>query len=257
MWDAMFNDYSTYLMVFVRMSGMILFNPLFARRNMPSQYKMAFVLSLTLVLAPGLLGTSYVALSGFDMVFVLLKELFMGFCCGMVFTLFYYMIFFAGDLIDTQFGLSMAKVLDPGTNIQMSVTGNWFSIIFVVYIFLTDSHLLMIKIFASSYDIIPLGAASLALENTAQFLMGLFVHVFSIAIQLTLPFLAVEFIMEACMGILMRLIPQIHVFVINIQLKLLTGLLLLLLLAAPVSNFLHNYMELMFRTMEKVLFTFA
>lgn len=252
MWEAIFRDYFVYLLVFVRMSGLILFNPLFARRNTPTQFKMGLVLALTLILSPTQIGQPTV-FDGFRLIEAMSRELFIGFCCGSVFQVFYYMIFFAGDVIDTQFGLSMAKVFDPGTNIQMSVTGNWFSITFIVYIFLTDSHLLMIRIFAASYDIIPLGARGIVMTAAAQFIMELFAEVFILAIRLALPFVAVEFIMEVCMGILMKLIPQIHVFVINIQLKLLMGLVLLLLLAAPVTGFLQSYMDQMYRNMERVM----
>ena len=55
------------------------------------------------------------------------------------------------------------------------------------------------------------------------------------------------------MGVLMKLIPQIHVFVINIQLKMLLGILLLLLFAGPITSFLDNYIRLMFENMEGVL----
>ena len=257
MWDAMFNDYATYLMVFVRISGMLLFNPLFSRRNLPVRFKMGLVLALTVLISPTLLGSNFVALSGSVMIFAALKEIFVGYCVGMVFSFFYYMIFFVGDVIDTQFGLSMAKVFDPGTNIQMSVTGNWFSIIFIVYIFLTDSHLLMIRIFASSFDIIPLGAASFNVSGSSEFMIELFLNIFMICIRMILPFVAVEFVMEVCMGVLMKLIPQIHVFVINIQLKLLMGLLMLLILITPITAFLNNYMDMMFKMMENVMFRFV
>ena len=40
------------------------------------------------------------------------------------------------------------------------------------------------------------------------------------------------------MGILMKVIPQINVFAINIELKVIIGLVLLLLLLTPFSEFL-------------------
>jgi flagellar biosynthetic protein FliR len=44
----------------------------------------------------------------------------------------------------------MAKVFDPGTSIQMSISGNIFSLLFVLFLFVTDSHLVLIRLFASS-----------------------------------------------------------------------------------------------------------
>ena len=46
-------------------------------------------------------------------------------------------------------GLSMAKAFDPGTNIQTSVSGKLFELLFIMYFFATDSHLTFIRIMAS------------------------------------------------------------------------------------------------------------
>ena len=52
------------------------------------------------------------------------------------------------------------------------------------------------------------------------------------------------------MGVLMKLIPQIHIFVINIQFKMILGLLLLLAFAGPVASFTDNYMRIMFENLQ-------
>ena len=59
--------------------------------------------------------------------------------------------------MDMQFGLSMAKVFDPGTNMQVSVSGNFLNILFSLFIFATNSHLLLVRIFATSFQIVPAG----------------------------------------------------------------------------------------------------
>ena len=53
-----------------------------------------------------------------------------------------------------------------------------------------------------------------------------------------MPILAAELLGQVGMGILMKAIPQINVFSINIELKVLIGLILLLLLISPFSEFL-------------------
>ena len=55
------------------------------------------------------------------------------------------------------------------------------------------------------------------------------------------------------MGVLMKAIPQINVFSINIELKVLIGLILLLLLLAPVSEFLLQAEMTMLNSLEQVL----
>lgn len=251
--NVAFESLLVYILVFARMGGMIFFCPFLARRNVPSQIRVALVLGMTLILAPTMNPAEILQFSDIEMIVAILKELLVGVVCSFVFQIFYYLLFFAGDLMDMQFGMSMAKVFDPGSNIQMSVSGNLLSIMFMLFLFATDSHLLLIKIFASSYQIIPIGVPAIN-GDISGFFLSLFISTFSMLIRLTLPFIAAEFTMEVGMGVLMKLIPQIHVFVINIQFKMLMGILLLLVFAQPVADFLDIYMETMMKTMERSLF---
>lgn len=245
-----------YLMIFARLAGMIGMNPLLSRKNVPSSVRVALVMLMTVLLAPTVQPQGVLSAGSLDLAVGMLRELFVGYVCGFVFQIYYYMIFFAGDVMDTEFGLAMAKVFDPGTSIQMSVSGNLLNLLFVLYLFATDSHLLMIRVFATSFEIVPIGGAHFS-ANTAQFIFQLFASAFSLVLRLAAPFIAAELIMELSMGVLMKLIPQIHVFVLNIQLKLILGLLLLLAFAGPVGTFIDNYQNLMFEMMEKALYTMA
>ena len=55
---------------------------------------------------------------------------------------------------------------------------------------------------------------------------------------------------------LMKLIPQIQVFVINIQAKILLGLLLMMLFAYPVGAFLDTYISSMMTEVQTVMMSF-
>ena len=244
-----------YLLVFARMSGFIFFNPLLGRRSIPSQVRAGLVLLLTLLIAPALQGPE-ISHDSVDMLFSLFRELALGFICGFIYQIFYYLLLFIGDWMDTEFGMAMAKVFDPATNIQISLTGNLLTILFALYIFVTDSHLVMIQIFALSFKIIPLGAAKLSPE-AFQFVLQLFIDVFSLVLRLLMPFTVVEFSLQIVMGIMMKLVPQIHVFVINFQLKQLLGLATLFLMGPVVASFLNNYIVIMLENINRALLILA
>ncbi len=254
--EAILANTPLYLMIFARLAGMIGMNPLLARKNVPSSVRVALIMLMTVLLAPTVQPQGVLSAGSLELAEGMLRELFVGYVCGFVFQIYYYMIFFAGDLMDTEFGLAMAKVFDPGTNIQMSASGNLLNLLFVLYLFATNSHLLMIRIFATSFEIIPIGGIHFS-PDTAQFILQLFGSAFSLGLRLAAPFIAAEFIVEVAMGVLMKLIPQIHVFVLNIQLKLLLGLVLLLAFAGPIGTFIDNYQKLMFEMMEKALYAMA
>jgi flagellar biosynthetic protein FliR len=115
----------------------------------------------------------------------------------------------------------------------------------------------VIRLFAYSYEVIPVGAAPVIGPVILSYLIHLFGTVFLMVIKLTLPFLAAEFILEATMGVLMKLIPQIHVFVINIQSKILLGILLMIAFAYPVGAFFDEYVARLMGEIQNVLMMFA
>ncbi|WP_099205305.1 flagellar biosynthetic protein FliR [Scatolibacter rhodanostii] len=243
---------STYILVFCRMGGMIFFNPLLSRKNIPSQVKTALVMGITLLITPSLSATAPSEFTDFVFIWTMIKELFVGFAFGTVFQFFYYMLFAAGDIVDMGFGLSMAKAFDPGANIQVSMSGNIFQILFIMYFFVNNCHLILIKLMVSSYDLVNLGAVTFG-SSVGSFMMTLFSSVFTLSIQLALPFIAASFILEISMGLLMKLIPQINVFSIHFQFKVVFGILLLFLFAEPTASFINKYINTMFMSMQELL----
>lgn len=242
-----------FLLVFVRMGALLWMNPIFSRKNVPMMARVGIVFSISLLLAPLQDGAAVAALGPLDLVMAMIRELGLGLLMGLVFQIYYYMLYVAGDLMDTVFGLSMAKVMDPVSSVQASTWGQMLNVLFVLYFFATGSHLLMIKLFAYSYELVPVGAYTIMLPRVTAYLLTLFNSVFILAAKLALPFAAAEFIVEAAMGVLMKLIPQIHVFVINLQTKIIAGILLMIVFAQPLGDFIDHYVVSLMEEMQKVL----
>lgn len=242
----------TYVLVFFRMAGFLAFNPLLSQNNIPRQFKVALILGMTFFAAPAASVGYTPPTTDAGFLWAMLCELTLGLGVGFIFQCFYYMLFFVGDIADQGFGLSMAKAFDPETNIQSSLSGRLLQFLFVCYFFAANGHLVFIQIAVSSYDFIGIGAQTF-FENAPSFLISLFIQVFALAVQLLAPFLVATITLEAAMGILMKLIPQINVFVVHFQFKIIFGFTLLLLYSKPISNFILNYQTIMFQQMQKLL----
>lgn len=249
-----FNDVYIYIMVLVRLVGVIAFNPVFAQRGVPARIRAGLVMMITIVMAPTIEPSGTMDYGTFFFVFTLIKELFIGFIFSYVINIFYYMLIGVGEILDTQFGLSMSKVFDPSTSVQMAVSDKILNLFFILYIFTTNSHLLLIRIIYSSYDIIPIGVPKFNLDSVNSFAIDLFINTFSLVIRLTFPYLAIHFILQICLGVLMKLIPQIHIFVINMESKILLTLIILLVFSQPMANFIDNYIGIMFESLQNVLY---
>lgn len=244
-WDIVQANLVGIFIVFARVIGIFSFNPLLSRRNVPVTIKVGLSIALSIIISSSLGFPTLEFVGTIDFIFAVLREFFVGFTAGFVMQMFLSTILMGGELMDMQAGLSMAKVYDPSLNIQMPVTGSILNLLFVLYFFAVNGHLSYIYIFSLSYDIIPIGAAGLS-PAIGQYIFTFFSQVLILAIKMSLPIIAAEFLAEFSVGILMKAVPQIQVIVVNIQLKLFIALILLVIMIRPMANFLDRYMEIMF-----------
>lgn len=246
--DISFQYVLVYLLVWVRFAGMVLFNPLLSRNNVPAMVRMGLVTFLTFVVAPTLTGTvadTVYSMTTFGFVFAVAREIAVGLVFGYVFQIYYYLLFFVGDMIDTDIGLSMAKTFDPGTDIQTAFSSSIVTMLFTLYVFASGSHLALIRMFADTFEAIPVGTLQLGV-GVFSFVLRVFTQVFALALRLVAPFMLGELVLQVCMGLLMKFIPQITVFVINFQLRIILGLLMLFAFAPIVGNFIDRYIDTLF-----------
>lgn len=247
-----FEGIAVYLLVFVRLLACFMFNPIFSRKNIPQTAKLAFIVWITILVAP-LVNTGKLSnVDDLSYIILIFKELLLGYFLAYVVQLYLYMLLFVGDLLDYQFGLSMAKVFDPQTYVQVSIIGNLLQMLFIVLFFMSNSHLIFIQLMVNSFDYLSLDAW-FSLSKLIPFMLDLFMAVFMLVIKLALPMIVAAFTLEISMGILMKLIPQIHVFVINIQIKVLLGIVLLLIMIQPISYILDRSLGELVQNIQTVL----
>ena len=236
------SDLTQYLLVFARLASCFMINPIFSRNSMPSMFRMGLILLITLIVAPNVSNVGLENLNMIAYIGLVVKEVMIGVTLGFIIQIFVYMLTFAGDSMDTAFGLAMAKVMNPATDVQNGAAGNILTYLFMLILFVSNSHLVMIRAFIYTFECIPL-SAFVDIASICSFVFSTFISAFDLCIRIFIPFVACELILELTLGVLMKMIPQIHVFVINIQLKILLGLLMLLMLSGPLSSFMDLYVN--------------
>ncbi len=241
-----------FSLIFMRMSGFILLNPILGRRNIPTIVKAGMVLVLTIAIYSYSDKEAMQVASTIEYVVLLLKEFAAGYVIGYVVELFFFVITYAGFIIDFQMGLSMATVYDPQSNAQLPISGSILQTYFVLLFFAVDGHLALMKILITSAEIVPYGGILLT-KQLGWHMIELFVECIILAVKFSFPILAAEFLVEIGAGILNKIVPQINIFVINIQLKIIVGLGLLLVLFSPISEYLTKIISIMIKTIQGIL----
>lgn len=149
-------------------------------------------------------------------------------------------------------GLSMAQVYDPQYGTQSTVSSGIYYAFMVLIFFASNSHLRLLALFYQSVQLIPFGKVTfnpmLVHVITAGFCQGILT-----GMQFAFPMIAIELVSELAMGILMRIIPQINVFTVNFQVKIIMGLLMMLLLFSPMADYIDTIFTYMYQMMWKLL----
>ena len=185
---------------------------------------------------------------GFAM--IAFKELFIGMVFGFFTNLIMTVLIYAGEIIDMQTGLGMAKTMDPTTGINMPIFANIYYYLFIFYFFITNGHLSYIKLFTISYESIPVGYDfTLNTIDLTYVIVMYFGTVMTLAVKFALPLMVTEMITEICIGILMKAVPTIQVLSVNIQLKIIVGLLILTAAARPMAEFIEKLLGLLWENL--------
>lgn len=242
-----------FLYITARISGAVLFNPLIGRTNIPGMFRAGLVLMLSVFTISMTQQTALIPGSILELMVRILLELFLGFILGMVVQFFLYIPQLAGHVIDTQMAMTMNQIYDSGSQSNMSVTGVLLNALMVLLFFAANGHHTLFRIIITSGECVPFGAVSFEITAMVNALLELFLLCTVLAVKLCMPILAAELLGQLGMGILMKVIPQINVFSINIELKVIIGLLLLLLLLSPISEFLLQAETTMLSSLSEIM----
>lgn len=241
-----------FLYIAARMSGFVLFNPIFGRTNIPRTFQSGFILVLSICLYSATTQTVSVPDTTVELILRILLELALGYLLGLVVQFFYYIPQLAGTVVDTQMGMTMNQIYDATSQTNTTVTGLLLNALMTLLFFAANGHHTLLRILLTSGELVAFGGVSLT-QTMAASMLELFAECTVLGVKLSLPILVAELMGQVGMGVLMKVIPQINIFVINIDIKIAIGLILLLMLISPFSEFLLKAEASMLTYVSKLL----
>lgn len=248
------DGFDGFLLILVRISAFVFVAPFFSIPNVPQRVKAGFSLIFALILFQITPVTiQYDTVIGFAA--LMLKEALTGLIIGFFTNLSYYILNFSGQIMDMEIGFSMVNELDPVAHVESTITSNLYSYSVILMLLVTDMHLYIIKAFADTFKVIPLGQAHLN-PNIYLLMVDFIRDYFIIGFRIVLPVFAAMLIINTILAILAKVAPQMNMFVIGFQLKIITGLLILFLLVRflpTVSGFIFNEMIDMMKSAVQIL----
>lgn len=218
--SALIEDWPQYLtaatLVLVRLSGLMVFAPMFSSAAIAPRIKAGFVIAMTVLLAPAVAAVPG-ARAVLDMRAVL-GELGVGFVFGLSLALLNEALTFAGTLLGLQFSFSLVNLMDPNSMIETPVLGQMLSWMGVLVIIGAGLDRTLLAAVVRSFCTVPLGQAVIQAKTGAALTM-MAGGIFLAGLQLAAPVLAATLTVEIVIALVSRLAPQLPAMVVSIPLK--------------------------------------
>ena len=247
-------DLEYFLLIFTRVSCFVFIAPFFSMNSVPARIRIGISFFTAMLL--------YQALSPADIIvygtvmeyaLIVMKEAITGLLIGFSATMCTSIVNFAGSVVDMETGLSMVTLLDPTPRENTSITGVFFQYVLMLMMIATGMYRYLFGALADTFTLIPVNGAvfhSDRLLNSMLLFLGEYIL---IGFRIVLPVFCVILLLNAVLGILAKVAPQMNMFSVGIQLKILTGLGVLFFTA----GLLPGTADFIFEKMKEMMIAFV
>lgn len=239
-------DLEFFLLVLVRVSCFVFIAPFFSMSNTPRNVRIGASLCLAVLLYQVVprRDISYDTLLGYSI--IVMKEAVTGFMIGFAANLCSTVVTFAGQIADMEMGLSMASMLDPATKQNSTITGVYYNYMVLLMLMVSGMHKYLFQALAETYLLIPVNGIVIEGDSLIAAIIGFMSDYIIIGFRICLPIFAVMIILNAVLGVLAKVSPQLNMFAVGIQMKVLVGISILFLSTAMLpgaADFIYSQMK--------------
>lgn len=221
-----------FALVLCRTSAAVMLLPGLGEVEPPPMIRAGLALALTLLLLPAVAPLVPTAPPGWSGAGMIGAELLAGAALGWLARLPSLALSMAGAVMSFMMGLSSVVQPDPALGGQSSAVARLLGVMAPVLVLSTGLYALPLSALAGSYQVLPPGTLMPA-GPLAESVQEAVSATFGLSIRLAAPFLLAGVLVQAGLGLLARLVPQLQVYTVATPGTILGGFVLLGLLAAP------------------------
>jgi flagellar biosynthesis protein FliR len=212
------------VLVMIRLSGIMVFAPVFSSEAIPARVKIVFVLAVSVLLAPlvSALPSAHAELG----VAPVIGELSVGLILGLSLSMVSEMLLFAGQVFGFQFSFSLVNLLDPNSSVQTPLMGQLLRLLGTLVVIASGLHRTILFAIVRSFSNAPVGAVFFNGEiglSVAKLMSG----VLFAALQLAAPVLAATLLAEMTIAVMGKISPQLPVMIVAVPATALLGYIVL------------------------------
>ncbi|MCM1025680.1 MAG: flagellar biosynthetic protein FliR [Roseburia sp.] len=247
-------DLEYFLLIFTRVSCFVFIAPFFSMRNTPTRVRVGISFFTAMLLYQAL---SPAEIAAYDTVLeyavIVMKEALAGLLIGFAANICTSIVNFAGSIADMETGLSMVTLMDPTSRENSSITGVFYQYVLMMLLIATGMYRYLFRALADTFTLIPVSGAVFHSDRLTDAVIQFLGDYVIIGFRIVLPVFCAILLLNAILGVLAKVSPQMNMFAVGIQLKILTGFAVMFLTAEMLSGIA----DFVFREMKTMLDTFV
>ena len=223
--------------------------PFYSMKGVPNQVKIGlsfFVSVLLFHITQPHEALVYQTVWGYAM--IVAKEALTGLLIGFSVSICTSIVSFSGRIIDMETGLSMANLMDPTTKEMSSMTGVFYQYVVTLILLVSGMHRYLIQALAETFILIPVNGTVFHTDKLMEAMLTFLADYITIGFRICLPVFAAMLLLNAVLGIMAKVSPQMNMFAVGLQLKVLVGLCILFIttgMLPGVADFIYTEMKQM------------
>jgi flagellar biosynthesis protein FliR len=207
-------------LVLVRISGLMVFAPVFSSEAIPVRVKAVFVLTVSFLVTPVVAAFPHAHV---DLgVLPVLGELSVGLVFGLTLSLVFEALNFAGQVMGFQFSFSLVNLLDPNSPVQTPLMGQMFGLLGTLTVIGTGLDRTVLAALLRTFSAAPVGTVTLD-PRAGLALVTMASGIFAAAVQLSAPLIAATLLAEVAVALAGKLAPAMPVMAVTVPVKTLLG----------------------------------
>ena len=218
-------DLEYFLLIFTRVSCFVFIAPFFSMRNTPATVRIGISFLTSMLLYQALTPREAVVYGTvLEYAVIVLKEAVVGLLIGFAANICTSIVNFAGSIADMETGLSMVTLMDPATRENTSITGVLYQYVLMLMLIATGMYRYLFAALADTFVLIPVNGAIFKSDSLLDSMLRFLGDYVIIGFRIILPVFCAILLLNAVLGIQAKLSPQMNMFAVGIQIKILVGL---------------------------------
>jgi len=217
-------DLEYFLLILVRVSCFVYVAPFFGMSNVPNRVKVGFSIFLSYLLYQAVDHNEVVYDTLLGYALIVMKEALTGFVIGWGAQICTTVTSFAGSIADMEIGLSMVSLIDPTTREQATFTGVFYQYIFTLFMIISGLYQYLLGALVDTFTLIPINGAIFKSEALMESVLLFLGDYIVIGFRIILPIFCAMIFLNCVLGVLAKVSPQLNMFAVGMQLKVLVGL---------------------------------